>query len=54
MNPKSLGERRDDWKKVVKVWFRIADYLEKPANLERAAKIMAARVGMQCRASTRR
>jgi NitT/TauT family transport system substrate-binding protein len=46
VNPKSLSERREDWKKVVKVWFRIADYLEDPANLDEAAKIMAARVGL--------
>jgi NitT/TauT family transport system substrate-binding protein len=46
VNPKSLSERRDEWKKVVKVWLRIADYLKQPENLEEAAKIMAARVGM--------
>lgn len=46
VNPKSLGERREDWKKVVRVWLKIADYLENPANIDDAAKIMAARVGM--------
>lgn len=44
VNPKSLAERRADWKKVVKVWFRIADFLSDPANLDEAARIMAARV----------
>jgi len=46
VNPKSLSERRGDWKKVVKVWFRIADFLKHPENLDEAAKIMSARVGM--------
>ncbi len=46
VSPKSLKERRADWLKVVKVWFRIADYLKKPENLDEAAKIMAARVGL--------
>lgn len=46
VNPKSLSERRDDWKKVVKVWFRIADYLKDEKNLDEAAKIMSARVGL--------
>jgi NitT/TauT family transport system substrate-binding protein len=27
VSPKSLKERRQDWAKVAKVWFRIADYL---------------------------
>jgi NitT/TauT family transport system substrate-binding protein len=46
VNPKSLSERREDWKKVVKVWFRIADYLKDEKNLDEAAKIMSARVGL--------
>src|SRR5690606_24796000 len=46
VNPKSLKERRADWVKVVKVWGRIADYLKDPKNLEEAAKIMSARVGL--------
>lgn len=46
VNPKSLSERREDWKKVASVWFRIADYLEDEKNIDEAAKIMAARVGL--------
>jgi NitT/TauT family transport system substrate-binding protein len=46
VSPKSLKERRADWLKVVKVWFRIGDYLKDPGHTEEAAKIMAARVGM--------
>ena len=45
MNPKSLGERRADWQKVVEVWFKIADFVNDPKNLDEAAKIMGARVG---------
>jgi NitT/TauT family transport system substrate-binding protein len=46
VNPKSLRERRADWSKVAKVWFRIADFVADAKNLDEAAKIMAARVGM--------
>jgi NitT/TauT family transport system substrate-binding protein len=46
VSPKSLKERRADWLKVTKVWFRIADYLKQPENLDEASKIMAARVGL--------
>ena len=45
VNPKSLGERRADWQKVVEVWFKIADFVNDPKNLDEAAKIMGARVG---------
>lgn len=47
VNPKSLAERRADWVKVVKVWFKIADFLADEKNIDEAAKIMAARVGLQ-------
>jgi len=46
VNPKSLSERRADWLKVVGVWGRIADFLKDPKNLDDAAKIMSARVGL--------
>lgn len=46
VNPKSLGERRADWKKVVEVWFKVADFLADPKNLDEAAKIMGARVSL--------
>lgn len=47
VSPKSLNERRDDWEKVVKVWFRIADFIKDEKNLDEAAKIMSARVGLE-------
>jgi NitT/TauT family transport system substrate-binding protein len=46
VNPKSLSEHRADWAKVTKVWFRVADYIKDPKNLDDAAKIMSARVGL--------
>jgi NitT/TauT family transport system substrate-binding protein len=46
VSPKSLKERRPDWLKVVKVWFRISDFLKDAQHAEEAAKIMSARVGM--------
>jgi NitT/TauT family transport system substrate-binding protein len=46
VNPKSVAERKDDWLKVARVWFRIADYVNEPKNLDEAAKIMSARVGL--------
>lgn len=46
VSPKSLKERRADWLKVVKVWFRIGAFVTDPKNSDEAAKIMSARVGM--------
>ena len=46
VNPRSLAEHKADWGKVVKVWFRVADYINDPKNLDDAAKIMSARVGL--------
>jgi NitT/TauT family transport system substrate-binding protein len=46
VNPKSLAERRGDWVKVAKVWDRVAKFVNDEKNLEEAAKIMGARVGL--------
>lgn len=46
VNPKSLAERRADWLKVVKVWDRVAKFVLDEKNLDEAAKIMSARVGL--------
>jgi NitT/TauT family transport system substrate-binding protein len=46
VSPRSLAENRAEWLKVVKVWFRVVDYVADPANLDDAAKIMSARVGL--------
>jgi NitT/TauT family transport system substrate-binding protein len=47
VSPESLSQRRDDWMKVLKVWYRAVDYLYDPATHEDAVKIMAARVGLK-------
>ena len=39
----SLEKNHQEWAKVVAVWYRIVDYLEDPANLDEALKILAAR-----------
>lgn len=44
--PESLEKRRDDWKKVVKVWYRIVEFLKNEDNLDEALEIMAARVNL--------
>jgi NitT/TauT family transport system substrate-binding protein len=46
VNPKSLTERKADWAKVVKVWFRVASYIKDEKNIDDSAKIMSARVGL--------
>ncbi len=46
VNPKSLAEHRADWVKVAKVWDRVAKFVNDPKNLDEAAKIMSARVGL--------
>jgi NitT/TauT family transport system substrate-binding protein len=45
VNPLSLGKRKDDWAKVVKVYYKCVDYILDPATKEDAVKIMAAKVG---------
>ncbi len=46
VNPKSLAEKKAEWKKVVSVWFKIADFLKDDKNKAEALKIMSARVGL--------
>jgi NitT/TauT family transport system substrate-binding protein len=46
VNPDSLAARRDDWAKVVKVWYRIADFVRDPRTQREAVAIMAARAGV--------
>jgi NitT/TauT family transport system substrate-binding protein len=46
VNPVSLAQRREDWSKVVDVWYRVVDYILDPATQPDAVAIMAARVGI--------
>ena len=47
VSPESLAARRDDWKKVLKVWYRVVSYLKDPKTHADAVKIMASRVGLE-------
>jgi NitT/TauT family transport system substrate-binding protein len=46
VSPKSLAEHRADWIKIAKVWDRVATFVNDAKNLDEAAKIMSARVGL--------
>ncbi len=46
VSPQSLNDRRDDWKKVMNVWYRIVAYIDDPKTAADALKIMAARDGV--------
>ncbi|MCB1228940.1 MAG: ABC transporter substrate-binding protein [Verrucomicrobiae bacterium] len=46
VDPESLEKRRDDWKKVVEVWYKVVDFLKNEDNLDEALEIMAARVNL--------
>jgi NitT/TauT family transport system substrate-binding protein len=40
----SLEQRRAEWAKVVKVWYRIAAHMNDPANIDEILKILSSRV----------
>ena len=44
VSPESLEKHGEDWAKVVKVWYRIAEYVRDEENLDEALKILSARV----------
>lgn len=44
VSAESLEKNRDEWAKVVKVWYRIADYIREEENIDDALKILAGRV----------
>lgn len=46
VSPTSLAQNREQWGKVIDVWYRIVDYLEDPETRGQAIEIMAARVGL--------
>jgi NitT/TauT family transport system substrate-binding protein len=47
VKPESLAQRRQDWAKVVKVWYRISDFVRDPRTQADAVAIMAAKVGVK-------
>lgn len=46
VDPQSLADRKDDWQKVVNVWYKIVAYLHDPANEKEILNIMSARVNV--------
>ncbi|MFP4068588.1 MAG: ABC transporter substrate-binding protein [Opitutales bacterium] len=44
VDPESLEARRGDWMKVVKVWYRIVDFIKDEENIDEALEILAGRV----------
>lgn len=46
VDPESLEKRRGDWMKVVKVWYKIVDFLKDEDNLDEALEILAGRVAI--------
>lgn len=46
VDPETLETRRDEWMKVVKVWYRIVDYLKDEDNIDDALEILAKRVSI--------
>jgi NitT/TauT family transport system substrate-binding protein len=46
VSPTSYAQRKADWAKFAKVWYKISDYVRDPATQPDAVKIMAAKVGV--------
>jgi NitT/TauT family transport system substrate-binding protein len=46
VSKESLSTRRDDWKKVVGVWFRTVDFINDPKTRDEAIKIMSGKVSV--------
>lgn len=47
VSSESLQQHRAEWAKVVKVWYRIAEYLSDEDHLDEALKILAGRVNLK-------
>jgi NitT/TauT family transport system substrate-binding protein len=47
VSSESLEKNKAEWAKVVKVWYRIADYMADEDNLDDALKILAGRVNLK-------
>ena len=47
VSPQSLSANRADWLKVVKVWYRVVNYIYDPKTHDDAIKIMASRVSLK-------
>jgi NitT/TauT family transport system substrate-binding protein len=47
VNPASLSQNKAEWAKVVKVWYRVSDFVRNPKTQKEAVAIMAAKVGVK-------
>jgi len=47
VSAESLEKNKEDWGKVVKVWYKIAEYVRDEENLDDALKILSARVNLK-------
>jgi NitT/TauT family transport system substrate-binding protein len=45
VNPVSFAQHKEDWAKIVQIFYKCVDYLQDPATREDAIKIMAAKAG---------
>ena len=46
VDPESLEADREKWAKVVKVWYRIVDFIKDEENIDEALEILSRRVGI--------
>ncbi|MGH1440596.1 MAG: ABC transporter substrate-binding protein [Cellvibrionaceae bacterium] len=46
VSPSSLAAKRDDWSKVIDIWYKVVEYINNPKTQADALSIMAARVGL--------
>jgi NitT/TauT family transport system substrate-binding protein len=46
VSKESLATHRDEWKKIVGVWFKTVDFIKDPKTHDEAVKIMAAKVNV--------
>jgi len=47
VSPESLDSRKEDWAKVVAVWYKIAEFIRDEKNLDESLEILSARVGIK-------
>jgi NitT/TauT family transport system substrate-binding protein len=47
VSPESLEKNKAEWQKVVKVWYKIVEYMADEENLDDVTKILSARVGIK-------
>lgn len=47
VSPESLEENREEWAKVVKVWYRIVEYIRDEEHFDEALSILAKRVALK-------